>query len=75
MVEFVVECDGVLTATDTDSGITLVSLLFCRVAFVKEGMDARVEDVRRAVFVDVASGMLPKIKGGFLDMVVSFLVT
>ena len=75
MVEFVVECDGVLTATDIDSGITLVSLLFCRVTFVKEGMDARVNDVRRAVFVDVASGMLPKIKGGFLDMVVSFLVT
>ena len=46
MVEFVVECDGVPTTTDTDSGITPVSLLFCRAAFEKEGMEQKVENVR-----------------------------
>ena len=65
MVEFVAEFDGVLTATDTDSGITLVSLLLCQISFAEVGVEEEVKEVRGAVFVAEASGMLPKMNGAF----------
>ena len=73
IVEFSAELDGVLTATDTDSRITAFSLY--QFAFAKLGIEEEVNEVMGAVFMDEPSGMLPKIKGAFSEIFMSFSPT